>query len=161
MRDQTSEPSRELPNEWIGRLFDRFRAMYGNKASIMWGEVDPTILVQTWRTELAGIAPDDIRVALESMKTAYTDFPPTLPQFMALCRDARRNRRSLVALLPDKSRDPDGMRKLEAMGESLAGTKRDPRAWARKVLERHAAGDRSLPPISIQFAREALGMPPE
>jgi hypothetical protein len=31
-------------------------------------------------------------------------------------------------------------------------------AWAQAVLQRHADGDQSLPAISLQFAREALGI---
>jgi hypothetical protein len=33
----------------------------------------------------------------------------------------------------------------------------DGKGWARKIMQRHAAGDKTLMPIQIQFARQALG----
>ncbi len=33
----------------------------------------------------------------------------------------------------------------------------DGKGWARKIMQRHAAGDKTLKPIQIQFARQALG----
>jgi len=36
----------------------------------------------------------------------------------------------------------------------------DPRAWARRILDREADGDPTLPYIARVFAREALNLPP-
>lgn len=49
------------------------------------------------------------------------------------------------------------LRKLKALGITKnALDKIDHKAWAQKILDRDAQGDRSLTPIQIQFAKEAL-----
>jgi hypothetical protein len=40
-----------------------------------------------------------------------------------------------------------------------AGSNIDHRAWARRILEREARGDKSLILIQVQFAKEAMGAP--
>jgi hypothetical protein len=40
--------------------------------------------------------------------------------------------------------------------KAAVSDRKDPRAWAHKILERHAAGDSSLAPITLAFAEEAL-----
>jgi hypothetical protein len=51
-----------------------------------------------------------------------------------------------------------GAQKAAAL-KAAVGDRKDPRAWAHKILARHAAGDSSLAPIAIQFAKEALNKP--
>lgn len=66
----------------------------------MWALADPTDLRQTWADELAGFNGDDFRDAFTVMRTTYLEFPPTLFQFSALCRDARAKRAANVRQLP-------------------------------------------------------------
>ena len=87
-----SEPLPALPNEWIGKLFMRLRSIYGNKVQTMYGEANADDLTATWATELGAYDAEDIRRALEAMREAYKEFPPTLYQFADLCRDARKRR---------------------------------------------------------------------
>jgi 6-phosphogluconolactonase/glucosamine-6-phosphate isomerase/deaminase len=51
-----------------------------------------------------------------------------------------------------------GAQKAAAL-KAAVSDKKDPRAWAHKILERHANGDSSLAPVTIQFAKEALNKP--
>jgi hypothetical protein len=51
---------------------------------------------------------------------------------------------------------------LGAVGITKSGCKvPDGKRWARKIIERVAGGDKSVPNISLKFAREALAIPAE
>lgn len=95
-----------LPSEWVVRLFSRFQAVYGNRVQTMWGEADPMEVRSVWADSLGRFDGADIREALESVLSAHPDYPPTLPQFMGLCSDARRRRASGVAKLPPPRSGP-------------------------------------------------------
>lgn len=48
------------------------------------------------------------------------------------------------------------LRELGAMSIVKGAAGNDPKRWARKILEREAAGDKTLLPIQVKFAQEAL-----
>jgi hypothetical protein len=100
-----------LPNEWIARLFSRLQAIYGNRVQTMWGKVDPTEVRQVWAESLARFEGSDLREAIENVMGAYPDYPPTLPQFMGLCMDAKRKRaQETQKLPPPKTEIPEHIR---------------------------------------------------
>lgn len=70
--------------DWIDRLWERFVTRYGSKFTDMWKGIDPDNLKQAWSEELAGYTADELRRGLELCKAK--DWPPTLPEFMKLCR---------------------------------------------------------------------------
>jgi hypothetical protein len=84
--------SRSLPSEWVARLFGRFQAIYGNRVGTMWADADPEEVRRVWGESLGRFDPADIRSALDDVVRGYPDFPPTLPQFLALCMDSMRRR---------------------------------------------------------------------
>ncbi len=53
-----------------------------------------------WADALGAYTGDDLRDALAKSLDAYPDYPPTLPQFMGLCRDAKRLRAASATKLP-------------------------------------------------------------
>lgn len=142
----------------------RFRAIYGNKVDIAYGTADETLLIETWREELGPFDAADIKVALSACRTAYQDFPPTLFQFSALCRDAMRRRTDTVPRLDYAKRgemdiDPAVLAQIHTFTQRQPGDKRDPKDWARRVLARHEAGGPDRPPmIAVNGAKEALGL---
>lgn len=147
------EQSIALPNEWVTRLFSRFQAIYGNRVATMWGDADPDEVRSTWAIELGVFEADDIKWALNSMRTSFLDYPPTLFQFAALCRDGRKRREQSVRLVaPQIAALPDAV--VAKVGEFIAG-KRDPRDWARNIVRRSERGE-ALPAISLAYADEAL-----
>lgn len=149
-----------LPNEWIGRLFLRFRSIYGNKVQTMFGEADSDDLVATWADQLGRYEAVDIRRALETMVIAYTDYPPTLPQFAAMCRDARSARGQLAGKVTHVRFGGPGPEVLAAIHELTAdpvNRKRDPKDWARKLIKRDADGE-IVNLYALNSAREALGL---
>lgn len=101
--DVSNEPS--LPSAWIERLFSRFQAAYGNRLQTMWKDADPIEVRALWAEELARYDAQDIKAALEALRFAHTDYPPTLYEFSSLCRDAATRRKQTVVSLPNKVRN--------------------------------------------------------
>ena len=95
-----------MPAEWVTRLFSRFQAIYGNRVQTMWKDADPNEVRAVWADALGPYEAQDVKRALEAMVMAYTEFPPTLPQFIALCRDSRSARTQAVAKLDYNPRGP-------------------------------------------------------
>lgn len=58
----------------------------------MWTGTDPDDLMTTWRRELAPYSGEDIKGALESLRSAFPEWPPALFQFADLCRAAQKRR---------------------------------------------------------------------
>jgi hypothetical protein len=151
---------RELPREWIERLFTRFRSIYGNRMETMWGGASQADLLPTWADELGGFEAADIRGALEALRTAHPDYPPTLYQFAALCREARLRRTGNVATLPapkTKWDDIDPRVRAEIERWRHRPPSGDPKDWARKILAAAEAGTYRTP-IGIHNAKVALGL---
>lgn len=83
--DQTS-PSAPvpLPETWVERLFARLAAYYGARFLDMWSATDPAQVKAVWAEELAGLTPADLKRGLHACR--QRDWPPTLPEFLGLCR---------------------------------------------------------------------------
>ena len=77
-------PSTELPNAWVERLFERLLAMYGRKFADMWGCVEIASLKATWARALGDLSHEEIASGLT--RCLDREWPPTLPEFRALCR---------------------------------------------------------------------------
>ena len=82
-----TEPSTPLPSAWIDRLFERLSAFYGNKFLDLWRNLDAQSVRRAWAEELAGFTPDELKRGLAACRAR--EWPPTLPEFMGLCRPSR------------------------------------------------------------------------
>ncbi|MNK63117.1 hypothetical protein D3C87_823240 [compost metagenome] len=69
---------------WIKKLFQRLAAMYGDKLPKMWGAVPESAMHEVWAEDLAGFTGDEIATGLQACK--QREWPPTLPEFIRLCR---------------------------------------------------------------------------
>ena len=80
----------ELPSTWIDKLFNKFEDFYGAKWANQYGGFPVARVKKTWAEELAGFADkgDAISQALQAQKG--NPFPPTLPEFLMLCREAAK-----------------------------------------------------------------------
>ena len=124
----TVRPS-ALPDAWIDRLFDRLEAGYGSKWLNMWGNTNLANVKSLWAEKLAGFAdnPKALAYALDCLDEH--PFPPTLPEFLALCRKAPRP--SLPAL-PQPEASPEKAAAFANEVKSVTSQKKDLLAWARK-----------------------------
>jgi hypothetical protein len=85
-------PHPQLPKELIDRIFAEMACQYGRRFAEMWAGIDPDTVKAFWARKLGGFAdyPQAIRAALDALDDR--PFPPTCPEFSAMCRDAlRRN----------------------------------------------------------------------
>lgn len=79
-----SELSMERRGEWVDRLFARFSAMYGARFADMWSGGDLGLVKSVWADDLAGYGTDEVARGVEACRSLK--FPPTLPEFLLLCR---------------------------------------------------------------------------
>ena len=86
---------RPLPDAWVQKIFSTMQGYYGSRWINMWklnqtlpnGEdVGVVNAMQTWAENLGGFAdhPECLKHALKTLPTE----PPTLPQFLEMCRKA-------------------------------------------------------------------------
>jgi hypothetical protein len=76
-----------FPSDWLDSLFARLSVRYGAAWMRQWDGVDIAAVKADWAEELAGFErnPEAIRHAIRSLPI---DRPPTVGQFVALCRTA-------------------------------------------------------------------------
>lgn len=75
-----------IPLPWAARLIQRLQALYGAQFSRQWEGVSTSRLIEVWAEELAGYSADEIRRGLDACRSQK--FPPTLPEFLLMCRPA-------------------------------------------------------------------------
>lgn len=73
-----------LPSRWVARLISKLQIMYGAKFTQQWEGIDPALMQAEWAEELAGFTGEELATGLAACRER--PFPPTLPEFMVLCR---------------------------------------------------------------------------
>ena len=153
----TSRPP--LPPHWVSKIFRECQGHYGSRWLDMWrtGQTLPDgtdvglqNAMEKWGERLAGFIdrPEALRKAMQSLPI----HPPTLPEFIALCRQQSI---TLQDSLPPPTPDADKrMRNIEQATAVKVGTNGG-KAWAERLRTRYLAGERLLP-IQVQLASEAL-----
>lgn len=82
----STQPS-SLPPDWVDRLFARFLAFYGaQKVGAMWNGADVAEVKAVWGEQLGRYRPVTIGAALQKLIDSGNQWPPTLPEFVELCR---------------------------------------------------------------------------
>lgn len=98
VQNETSPGNRPvLPDAWIDKLFERLACLYGRKFADLWGGVDPVAVRKLWAEKLGVYPGEVIAKALTACDTR--PFPPTLPEFLLLCK-AENNRPQPFKALP-------------------------------------------------------------
>ena len=114
-----------LPAHWMSKIFLAMQGYYGTRYTNMWktGEVLPNgddaghmNMMRVWSEKLGGFTdyPECIAHALQNLP----QHPPTLPEFMELCRRAPRKEKQLLEhKLTDeeKAAAKEQLRKLKEM----------------------------------------------
>jgi hypothetical protein len=122
-----------LPEAWIEKLFQRFEDYYGAKWAAQYGSFPRERVKRTWAEELAGFAakPECITSALSAQKSS--PFPPTLPEFLGLCREALRrigdDVKPMLTHKVDHARQAEFAAKLKGLVSNL-NRGSDPIFWA-------------------------------
>ena len=98
----TSPPSpRASPDAVVDRLFAKLYAMYGKAWLDMWADGDVAAVKASWAESLRNTTVEQMRLALEQMEKTGAKFPPSLPEFRAVCEQYRvRAKPSLYLTAP-------------------------------------------------------------
>ena len=80
-------PLNALSRRAIEALFSKMSAFYGDKFAMMWRGSKIDEVQKAWAIELAKLSREQLKAGSESL-TALPK-PPTLPEFINLCRQAR------------------------------------------------------------------------
>ena len=109
-----------------------------------------------WAEKLAGFRerPDAIRRVLDTLPK----HPPTLPEFVELCRQSCPKQELKALPAPDVPPAVIAARKAEAedMARQVLAPKVDHKAWAQKLRARYLSGER-LMMAQVALASDALG----
>lgn len=73
-----------LPERWTEKIFRRMENFYGAKWHDSLGGIARERVLQAWGEELADYTPDEIARGLDGCRSRV--WPPTLPEFLLLCR---------------------------------------------------------------------------
>lgn len=146
-----------LSNQAIDRLFNRLGATYGAQWDKSLGNAPLNDVKTVWAHELSGYASE---TGLKSVAWALENLPERVPnaiQFRNLCRLAPATEAPRLAEpKADPQRLAAELAKLGDMRAKVASESRvDHKAWAKRIIARHDAGDR-INPTTLRFAREAL-----
>ncbi|MCX8017312.1 MAG: hypothetical protein N2690_05365, partial [Rhodocyclaceae bacterium] len=120
-----------------------------------WEGIDIRDVKALWAHELAAY-----ERRLDAIAWALDHLPPKCPnlvEFRDLCRQAPRHE---PLALPDVPADPERVKaELARLGhqppDQRQAAPRDHKAWARRIVERHKAGER-VRAVALRMATEAL-----
>lgn len=85
LQNATSLPTvPALPERWSEKIFRRMENFYGQKWNDSLGGIERERVKQAWGEELADYLPDEIATGLHACRSRT--WPPTLPEFLLLCR---------------------------------------------------------------------------
>lgn len=149
-----------LPVSWVERIFSRFSAAWGSqKVASMFPEATHGEVKELWARQLGRFSKDTIRDAVENVISGNREWPPSLGEFLEVCRQASvaRQQHATVKLLdlPRTSADQahanvDRIKSLMQVNKPKPG-----REWAYKVLSRAERGD-TVPMAVRQMAEKAI-----
>lgn len=161
MEDRTLSNSASVA--LVERLFSRFVSLYGSqKVGSMWADADLSEVKALWAQQLTRYKPATIGLALQNLMASGNEWPPTLPEFMEMCRQASiaREQHSPAVMLPAQRARPEVVRSHIEQVTSAVSKRRGSRDWARKIIARHESGEH-LAMAVLGMARAALNMAEE
>lgn len=142
-----------LPLKAVDRLFERLLATYGRDFVARYDGQDLGAVKTAWTHELAGFDGQ-----LQALAWALENLPERCPNAIEFRNLARRAPAPDVPRLAEPAADPARVAaELARLAPLRARATVDGRDWARRILARHADGER-IRPISLRFAKEALGV---
>lgn len=86
-REAPEWPLNALPKHWMEALFAKMVAFYGSRFASMWQGSNSTEVQKVWAVELFKLSREQLKAGSDSLSALPK--PPTLPEFIALCKSAR------------------------------------------------------------------------
>lgn len=162
IRSSQHQPEQRGESPLIRKLFLLLHGSYGNQfaSKFSTGEKDSNgkdkgirAAMMVWDNALRKYPAEVVETAAGRLQKEHPEFPPNLPQFEKLC-DAAMPRKSYaeeqgLPALPAPVIEPV---KVDLTKHN------DGKDWARNLVERVQRGDKSVRPVTLKWARQALGM---
>lgn len=101
--------SHQLPDTWVEKLFQKMEDRYGDLWATRYGSFPRARVKQTWAEDLGDLTGEEVARGVAACRSAK--FPPTLPEFRALCRPALDYERAFIEAV-------EQMRKRETGGDN-------------------------------------------
>jgi hypothetical protein len=77
-------PEHAIPKAWVDSLFNKMHRKYGMRFIDQWLGIDMDELKRDWAGSLGVLSRDELSLGVMRLDTCA--FPPTLPEFLKLCR---------------------------------------------------------------------------
>ena len=143
----------------VDKLFLWFTTIYGSQKMLTsWDNVPAFERAAVWSRTLGKFPPKCVYAAMNELAETGTGWPPTLPEFVQLVKAKLPQAMHQKALpVPDRTADEvaAGAAQMASIRDAV-GMRKDPAAWAYRVIERHKAGDQVAAHASYKIACEAL-----
>ena len=115
------------------RLIERFGLLWGKqKVLAQFGSTPAEIVAakDAWEDQLRSTPPEVIKRVLEHLRTDPPDWPPSLAQWIKLCRDHNRPEHKVALPPPAKQITPEGQKLIESAVQQIRTPSYDPLHWA-------------------------------
>lgn len=136
----------QMPKSWTESLLKKMTALYGERFLNQWRNVDPDDMIDAWSEALGpfcDIGEDQgkrIKWALDQL-AANNPHPPTLPEFIALCRQAPRPQlKQLPQPEVSEEQASENLRKIDRMARNMASDRMDMIGWAKVPPQKSLRG---------------------
>ena len=109
-----------LPDSWVEKIFTHMAALYGSLFRERWRDIDLDDVKRVWAEELASFSdhPECFRAALKAL-IDECKFPPTLPEFVALCRRYYRAPKPEVVAAIEHKLTPEDIERNKARAKEI------------------------------------------
>lgn len=77
-------PEHAIPKHWVESLFDKMSYAYGMRFVDQWVGIDTECVKRHWAEALGVLTTQELTRGVQNLATR--DWPPTLPEFLKLCR---------------------------------------------------------------------------
>lgn len=146
-----------LPEKAVDRVFERLVATYGRAFMLQFDGVPDADVKAVLAHELAWFAGSrDLMLHITWALDNLPELPPNVIKFRNLCRQApARPVKLLEAPRADPERVAAAMAQLAPARAAMPVV--DHKAWAKRIVARHAAGER-INVAPLRMARQALGL---
>lgn len=130
-------PADGVPEHWINELFKRMGRTWGNSFLEKWPQEDLRGVKIEWARALRKLSTAELKAGVDALMTLK--FPPSLPEFFALCKQMRLQDMPSTPYLTDQTRASEkvvaaNMGRLREIMQPLMQPKEPTAEWAYKLL---------------------------